>query len=462
MRSNGRAFHQIHLRARVTRIKSVAALYERQLFRPTFDGGHRPPLQLSRMIVRARSVVTMDGAPIENGAVAVSGNRIVDVGRFNEIKTRNTGKTVDLGEQALLPGLINAHCHLDYTCLRGKIQPQKSFTDWIRAINAEKSELSPKDYVASIAEGFVEAKRFGTTAIANLTAYPELISQIQPPIRTWWFAELIDIRAPVDLECADMSALLKRSRSRGIAAVQNWGLAPHALFTASKDLFRRCEKIAERENILLTTHLAESCEEMEMFRDASGPLYDFLKNLGRPMDDCGSETPLGLFVGALGNRALSRWIVAHLNELTESDFDLLEHTNSKFHIVHCPRSRNYFGHSPFAFERLRSLGFNICLGTDSLASNENLSLFAEMRAFQKEFPSVSTNEILRMATVNAARALRQENALGRIRLGFAADLIAVPCSGSTDAFEQIIAFDGPVSWIFARNEDGVSVKRHGV
>ena len=148
------------------------------------------------MIIRARIVVTMHGAPIENGAVAVSGNRIVDVGRFDDIKTRNAGNTVDLGEQVLLPGLINAHCHLDYTCLRGKIPPQKSFTDWIRAINAEKSELSPKDYVASINDGFEEAKRFGTTAIANLTAFPELISQVQPPIRTCWFAELIDIRAP--------------------------------------------------------------------------------------------------------------------------------------------------------------------------------------------------------------------------------------------------------------------------
>ena len=148
------------------------------------------------MIIRARIVVTMHGAPIENGAVAVSGNRIVDVGRFDDIKTRNAGNAVDLGEQALLPGLINAHCHLDYTCLRGKIAPQKSFTDWIRAINAEKSELSPKDYLASINDGFEEAKRFGTTAIANLTAFPELISQVQPPIRTCWFAELIDIRAP--------------------------------------------------------------------------------------------------------------------------------------------------------------------------------------------------------------------------------------------------------------------------
>ena len=393
------------------------------------------------MIIRARVVVTMHGAPIENGAIAVSGNRIVDVGRFDDIKTRNAaGNTVDLGEQALLPGLINAHCHLDYTCLRGKIAPQKSFTDWILAINAEKSELSPKDYVASIDDGFEEAKRFGTTAIANLTAYPELISQVQPPIRTCWFAELINIRAP------EHTNELVDSAIEALKQNSDWGLAPHALFTASKDLFRRCEEIAQQKHILLTTHLAESREEMEMVRDASGPLYAFIKSLGRAMDDCGNETPLGLFVGAPGGRALPQWIVAHLNELTEGDFDLLERSNSKFHIVNCPRSHNYFGHSPFAFDRLRSLGFDICLGTDSLASNESLSLFAEMRAFQRNFPRVSAEEIFRMVTVNPARALRYENVLGQIQPGFGADLIAVPCSGSTDIFEQIIACDAPVSW----------------
>jgi len=235
------------------------------------------------MIIRARTVVTMDEPPIENGAVVVAGNRIddspsgssrsraaclsraapagsvVDVGKFCEIKARNAGQIVDLGDQALLPGLINAHCHLDYTCLRGKIPPQKTFADWIRAINAEKARLSPTDYLSSINEGFAEAKGFGTTTVANLTAFPDLIPQIHPPIRTCWFAELIDVRASkhaneiVDiaieslrsLECADMSALSKR---RHVAALQTtqFGLAPHALFTASKNLFERCEEIARR------------------------------------------------------------------------------------------------------------------------------------------------------------------------------------------------------------------------
>jgi cytosine/adenosine deaminase-related metal-dependent hydrolase len=395
------------------------------------------------MIVRARTVVTMDGAPIENGAVAISGNRIIDLGSFDEVKGRNSGENVDLGEQALLPGLINAHCHLDYTCLRGKIPPEKSFADWIRSINAEKAKLSGADYLSSITEGFAEAKRFGTTTVANLTAFPELISQIDSPIRTWWFAELIDVRSPEQANgLVDLAV-------ESLKPAKNWGLAPHALFTASADLYRCCEEIARRENILLTTHLAESREEMEMFSDASGPLYDFMKAIGRDMSDCGGMTPLAAFIGS-GRALPTEWIVAHLNELTESDFDLLGRSTRKFHVVHSPRSHGYFAHSRFPFKELRALKFNVCLATDSLASNESLSLFAEMRTFQHNEPGLSPDKIFEMVTVNPALALHQSRhggTLGRIRPGFQADLISMPCSGGANLFEEIVAFDGPIDWM---------------
>jgi aminodeoxyfutalosine deaminase len=411
------------------------------------------------MIIRARTVVTMDGAPIDNGAVAVSEKRIVDVGKFHEVKTRNAGEMVDLGEQALSPGLINAHCHLDYTRLRGKIPPQKTFTDWIRAINAEKAKLSPKDYLASINEGFAEAKTFGTTTIANLTAFPDLVRQITSPIRTWWFAELIDVRAP------DRASEIVDLAIGSLKPAQNWGLAPHALFTASKNLYERCEEIAGRANVLLTTHLAESSEEMEMFHNASGPLYEFLKGIGRPMDDCGNETPLEVFLDLVGrggspnrppstevNRPYPSWIIAHLNELAGSDFELLEKLKIKFHVVHSPRSHDYFKRSQFPFERLHSLGFNICLGTDSLASNKTLSLFAEMRAFQRSEPGISPDEILKMVTVNPAMALHQEDVIGRIRPGFCADLVAVQCSELDNPFEQIVGFNGSIDWIMVNGK----------
>ena len=430
------------------------------------------------MIIRARTVVTMDGAPIENGAVAVSGDRIddsapgsspsraarparsaaagsiVDVGKFPEVSARYSDQEiVDLGEQVLLPGLINAHCHLDYTCLRGKISPQKSFTDWIRAINAEKSRLSPQDYVTSINEGFAEAKRFGTTTIANLTAFPELIRRMPAaPIRTWWFAELIDVRSP------DRTNELVDSAVELLKSEQNYGLAPHALFTASKNLYKCCEEAGD--SILLTTHLAESREEMEMFSDASGPLYEFLESIGRDMGDCGHGTPLECFLRVtdpstkrlFGTQNENNCLVAHLNELTESDFELLKKMKTKFHVVHSPRSHDYFGHSRFPFKRLNAIGFSLCLGTDSLASNESLSLFAEMRAFQRNEPAISPEKIFEMVTVNAASALRQQNTLGRIRPGFRADLIAIPCTEDGDLFAEIVAFEGEINWMMVNGK----------
>jgi len=404
------------------------------------------------MIIRAGTVVTMDGLPIDNGAVAVSGSRITNVGKFSEISATNSGEQiVDLGEQALLPGLINAHCHLDYTCLRGKIPPPKSFTEWIRAINAEKANLSPENYIGSINDGFAEAARFGTTTIANLTAFPELASRIQAPIRAWWFAELIDVRDPSRAnEIVDAAVETLKS-------AEHWGLAPHAPFTASANLYRHCEEVARLENALLTTHLAESREEMSMFRDASGPLYDFLKEIGRNMADCGRKTPLSQLTEILRDVSTpldmtESWMLVHLNELAKNDFDLFARSRNQFSIAHCPRSHAYFGHSPFEFETLRELGFNVCLGTDSLASNDDLSLFAEMRAFQKEFPKIPPDEIFRMVTLNPALALGKPHVLGRIGKNCWADLIAVPITGSTSVFEEIVAFDRVVSWLMINGQ----------
>jgi cytosine/adenosine deaminase-related metal-dependent hydrolase len=399
------------------------------------------------MIIRARIIVTMNGAPVENGAVAVAGSRIIDVGTFADVKERNAGEVIDLGEQVLLPGLINAHCHLDYTCFRDKIAPQKSFTDWIRTINLEKAKLSNDDYVASIEEGFAEAQKYGTTAIVNLEAFPQLIARVaSPPLRTWWCAELIDVRSPERAaEIVDRAMeLLQYARNNAI------GLAPHAPFTASADLYRRCDEVGGRENILLTTHLAESREETEMFRDGSGALFDFMNEIGLPMNAGGAQTPFEYLSEQV---ALDqRWLVAHANELSRSDFERLEKC-SKFHVVHCPRSHRFFGHPPFQLQKFRSVGLNICLGTDSLASNSDLNLFAEMRALQQAQPDLAAVQILEMVTVNSARAVRLPHQIGQISSGFIPDMLAIPVTVSpTDVFDSIVRFEKPISWMMVGGE----------
>ena len=400
------------------------------------------------MIIRARAVVTMDGGAIENGAVVVVENRIADVGAWPEVSARNSGRVVDVGELVLLPGLINAHCHLDYTVLRGRIAPQPSFTAWIKAINAEKASLTPDDYLCTIRSGFAEAARFGTTTIANLEAFPELLARMEtPPLRTWWFGEMIDVRAPVAVSrvCEQLAVAHDKKWPGGI------GLAPHAPYSASAELYADAAAAAAQHRLPLTTHVAESREEMMMFRDGSGPLFDFLAGIGRPMDDCGTTTPLGLLVrrGVLDER----WIVAHLNELSDGDFRQLE-SAPKFHVVHCPRSHAYFGHTRFPLPKLRSMRFNVCLGTDSLASNSDLSLFAEMRQLALAEPSLSAREILEMVTVNAAAALGQEQTLGRLRGGYLADAIALPFTGALPhIFEEIVSFDGAVPWLLVDGQE---------
>jgi cytosine/adenosine deaminase-related metal-dependent hydrolase len=343
---------------------------------------------------------------------------------------------VDLGEVALFPGLVNAHCHLDYTCLRDRIQPPKdSFADWIKAINAAKTTLTPHDYRYSINAGFVEAKRFGTRGLANLTAFPALARQTDEIVSTTWFAELIDVRTSLD--AGEMVKGAIDALGEGVKI----GLAPHAPFTASRNLYLECGVAAQSSSILLTTHLAESKDEMAMFRDARGPLYDFLAEIGRDMSDCGGTTPLMRFLQVADIK--QPWLLAHLNELTEADLTLLAQFRDRFAVVHCPRSHHYFGHAAFPFSKLRALGLNVCLGTDSLASNQDLSLFAEMRQFQKEFPDVDAEELVSMATSRGASALQRTRFLGRIAVGCSSDLIAIPFTGSREAiFEAIIAFEG--------------------
>ncbi len=402
------------------------------------------------MIVRARAAITMCGAPIEDAAVAVADGTITAAGPWDKLRSDKAGEVVDLGDHVLLPGLINAHCHLDYTGMRGSIPPPSSFAEWVRAINERKAVLQAEDYLRAIADGFAEAAAFGTTTLCNLEAFPELLVQIpRPRLRTWWFAEMLDVRGRVDAgELHARIAAVFAEREGWLGGI---GLAPHAPFTASAELYADAAAVAREHQLPLTTHLAESHEEMEMFANAKGSLFEFLRSIGRPTGDCGGATPLAVFLAT--GVFDERWIVAHLNELTVDDLQLLG-TGPKFHVVHCPRSHAYFRHSPFKMHELRALGFNICVGTDSLASNSDLSLFAELRQLRRDNASLRAVDLLEMVTINPARALNEEDSLGCLAPGFHADLIAIPVTTTPgELLDAVIDFEGAVPWTMVAGEE---------
>ncbi len=396
------------------------------------------------MILRARTVITNTGGPIEDGAVAIVGNRIAAVGGFDEIRAAYYGETTDLGEQVLMPGLVNAHCHLDYTMMRRAINPQRTFTEWIIRINALKRSLDNNDYRDAIAKGFAELKQWGTTTVANIESFPELLPDMPPPpIRTWWFFEMIDVRhrlAGEETIAGTLGFFDQRPDWLG-----GFGLSPHAPYTASGKLYELTADTAEKLGMPVTTHVAESREEWEMFREKRGELHEFMQKLGRWMfDNQEQRTPLAHV--AAHARLGPRWLLAHMNELDDSDFTLLATMPQKPSIVHCPGSHRYFRHTRFPLTKLRSIGVNVCLGTDSLASTLTLSMFDEMRILARQEPQLDPSEIIKMATLNGAMALGIE--AGKIAPGALADLIALPhADNAREVHAAVIENREPVAWM---------------
>ncbi len=370
------------------------------------------------MLYLADVVLPISSPPIRKGAVRVEGSEIVAVGPASELRPEPGELITDLGASTLLPGLINAHCHLDYTKFKGAIAPKQSFTEWIKNINALRRSFSTEDYIESIADGFKLLALGGTSTVANIEAFPELLPHLPvPPLRTWWFLELIDVRTRVDQDATLLGAL--SFFEQHVDWLGGFGLSPHAPYTASVDLYRLARTCGEKYGMPCTTHIAESVEEHEMFSHARGPLHDFLATLGRDNSDCGQGSALSHLIehGVIGPNC----IIAHLNYLQDYDYELVAKSGAS--VVHCPKCHTYFGHAPFPLKALRDYGVNVCLGTDSLASNNSLDMRSEMREVQ-EFHSLSDRDVLEMVLLNGAKALGQAGQLGQISPGSVADLVA--------------------------------------
>jgi cytosine/adenosine deaminase-related metal-dependent hydrolase len=400
------------------------------------------------MILRARHVLPMDQPPIEDGAVAIEGDTIVAVGTHAEIRAAHTGDVRDLGERVLAPGLINAHCHLDYTRLRGEVEWRGSFTEWILQLVAAKQLHPDKEYVGAIKMGLDMLARTGTTTVVNIESFPGLIDQVLPTtLRVWWCIELIDLNRDAEARETVAGALGFIAAHPGVRG--GFGFSPHAPYTASGEMYRLCAQYARGRNIPLTTHLAESEEEDDMFRRGAGHMYDYFLRAGRNMSDCKRVGPVQLMseYGVLGPNCLA----AHANCLTPLDVALLKQTGT--HVVHCPNSNQFFHRGTPLLNTWREQKINVCLGTDSMASNHTLSMLDEMQTLGKMFPRLSAQEVLELATVNAAKALHQPEKLGRIAPGAWADLIAAPLEGAGgDPYEAIVYADKSVSFSMVAGE----------
>jgi cytosine/adenosine deaminase-related metal-dependent hydrolase len=401
------------------------------------------------VILRARTILPVSQPPIENGAIFISGNRVRAVGSWENLQSRADEKVLDLGEVILLPGLVNAHCHLDYTDMAGKLPPPKTFIDWIPLIIAAKSAWGFSDYARSWLHGAQMLLKTGTTAVADIEAVPDLLPEVwdATPLRVFSFLEMTGIRSqhqPKEIlrEAVAKTDSLSHARCRA-------SLSPHAPYSTVPELLRLSAQTARKKNWRITTHVAESEQEFEMFTHARGKMFDWLKRNERDNSDCGLGSPVQHLerAGILGGNFLA----VHANYLGEKDATLL--AKRKTSVVHCPRSHSYFRHEPFPAQKLLKAKVNVCLGTDSLSTARKigkqkleLNMFDEICAFFEANPAISAKKILRMATVNGARALGMAGQIGELSENALADLIAIPFAGkSSDIYETTLHHAGDVS-----------------
>jgi cytosine/adenosine deaminase-related metal-dependent hydrolase len=392
------------------------------------------------VILRARTIVPVTAPPVSDGAVWISRDQIRAVGPWSELREFASGQVVDLGDAAVFPGLVNAHCHLDYTGMAGLLQPTRQFPDWIKGILTLKSQWTDDDFAASWREGARQLLETGTTAVVNIETRAHQLAGLRAstPLRVFSYLEITGVRSARDPDRLMEEVVSSLTTLPGVRG--GVGLSPHAPYSTTPDLLARAAATAKRDGWRLTTHVAESEAEYEMFMYRRGPMFSWLENQ-RSCEDCGQGSPVRHLHrnGLLGPAMLA----VHVNYLWNDDARLLASRETS--VAHCPRSHAYFGHRRFPREQLAEAGVNLCLGTDSLASvrmpkegRPVLSMIDEMRAVAAADPGLAPRRIVQESTANPARALGLRAVIGELRTGALADLAVIPYAGPPQSADEAL------------------------
>ena len=360
---------------------------------------------------RAAWVFPVLGPPIADGVVEVRDSLVVDVYPAAQ-RSATAGKAIDLNDRIqsdaiLLPGLVNAHTHLEFSQLEQPLgEAGGRLTDWIPEVirwRRSRDESDPNAKAAAIAQGTRESLAAGVANLGEIATAPWSRSLHPTPTpRCTAFLELIAFSDADNQRARDLAfAHLDPEQPRDDRLT--YGLSPHAPYTVNLELLEDAVDLSHRTGAPLQMHLAESLEELEYIGAATGPFRDMLERVG-VWDE--AKAPRGLrpldYLERLAQA--SRVVIAHGNYLTPQEIRFLGEHASDMAVAFCPRTHNFFGHGEYPLSTMLADGVTLALGTDSRASNPDLSILAEMR-WLADRQLASPTDILRMGALNGAEAL---------------------------------------------------------
>jgi len=398
------------------------------------------------ILYRAGWILPIARPPIPGGFIGTSAGRIVSVSTDapDVSSLPDPVETIDLGSVAILPGLVNAHTHLELSWMRNRILPSDSMPVWASKLMALRRDQG-SDPPEPIAEAIRESRAAGTALVGDVTntlAAQDLLSTSR--LSGAVFHELLGFNSPSPRQLVEaaQAALNRLPRHPG------WrrSVVPHAPFSVSPALFQAIRSAAG--DLPVSVHLGESPEEMEFLRDGTGAWRELLGRIGawneqwRP-PGCGPVEYLDR-LGLINDRLLA----VHGTQLQPSELARLAAAGAT--LVTCPRSNRWTGAGSPPIGSFFESGVRVAVGTDSLASVENLNVFSELAQMRALAPRVPAARLLESATIAGAEALGFGNEFGTIEPGKRAGLIAVRVPPAVDDVEEYLVGGiepGAIRWL---------------
>ena len=377
-----------------------------------------------RYTLRAKHLLPIDRDPIESGTLSVENGRILQINPAKPV-----GELIDLGDVALLPGLVNAHVHLEFSDLASPLgEAGMSLPNWIRHVLANRQQDDRAPVADRVQQGIAESIRHGTTTLGEIATSPS-----DDTLPTNNHADLIAFRELLGRhnDSVVQQAEIAGAHVQGAQSSSAWtpGLSPHAPYSTHRETYASAIELSGKKHFPLATHLAESREELAFLADGSGPFADLLRERDLPVDPTANlgTTPLA-YLEALAKA--HRALIVHGNYLNEQELEFLGQHRDAMSLVYCPRTHDFFEHEHYLLTTALQKGVRVVLGTDGRSSNPDLSLLSEMRYAAGAHRDVTLEQILRMGTLSGAEALGLDDTCGSLATGKWANLAVVEINES--------------------------------
>ncbi len=384
-------------------------------------------------------VVPISAPPIARGVVVVDGDRIAYVGPADGAPE---GRDEQLGDVILMPGLVNAHCHLELTAMRGFLEDLE-FRRWILRLTAARRAVLDRDALLDSARyGLEEGIRAGVTTYAD-TCDSGVVMQAmrEAGVRGIMYQEVF---GPDPSQCEESIRGL-RERVAGLRYLETplvrVGVSPHAPYTVSDDLFRATASLAREQHLPVAIHIAESALEHQLVVEGSGGFADGWRRRGIAVAPR-ARSPIALLASL--DVLSAQPLLIHCVRVDADDIQAI--AGARCGVAHCPASNAKLGHGIAPVDELLAAGVPVGLGSDSMASNNRIDLLEEARLAllaqrarlsSHDMPDAAT--VLEMATVGGAAAIGLSDTIGTLDPGKQADLAAFAIGGRGPTFDPVTA-----------------------